>query len=803
MINRHGRLFEQSQGLNSGSPKTPLKDGSQKFDVSVFNSPQSPLFQEDAESFKKEPQSSGLLSHSCHLNTVNLKELTIETGSRVISTYELSEIKAEIAGFIAANEQLALEDDAPAVLLFKKYEKELSKDNFEELIKSLIDDFSSFRRWKVKFAYAAYRLLIQYRNIFKPSILSELVAKLVDSCTRASAVNGWNSSSFILVKTLSELIPVVNNSIELLTKVIKCFSSIIYNANSNSNTVVAASSALTLLKEYNYLIATDTNYQLMLKTLFDNCSDICPSTQEIRCLHIAKKVLKYYLSIANTEDEKITFNYMLFSLVNKCSARNLRGQTRDIANGMGLLKKYLPLINCNTFIDLVKNLSLNENLGLDICFNHLNNNESGSILTFINLLADQELKIKRMESTIEFLNAQEDISSIIAALEDVLYTDLTYIQNPIINKFIIDKLFFNKITAAETRAVKFNINEVQAFLTYFFNMSEDIRNSFMLEHNFFMNQLFYYIHNLPADLELNQYLQQEIKKIIADYLAIDKINKVVAVLSALGEDMATNYVFVAKDFQVLVINEKYYQRWLLNDEQQIVSAANAFLFDAMSVNVSINNIENLFTKFKVFEAAYFFHIYKRKLIDLIKMLGLGENEEFFLKALSQNGYRVDLTTPHAQNILAGTFQNYVEGGANIIGLTGNDVLNISLTEEHFQQIVLIYGEILPNVADQAQLLLGLAAFFTRLSSSWFFGTENNSPIPLRNYALALLNKALILFPQLIAEIYLMEGSDNWKNKLSGALNSFSCSEILSGIMFGELRARYPQMLGITFPPAWH
>ncbi|MFS1562431.1 MAG: hypothetical protein ACL7AX_01220 [Candidatus Arsenophonus phytopathogenicus] len=80
--------------------------------------------------------------------------------------------------------------------------------------------------------------------------------------------------------------------------------------------------------------------------------------------------------------------------------------------------------------------------------------------------------------------------------------------------------------------------------------------------------------------------------------------------------------------------------------------------------------------------------------------------------------------------------------------------------------------------NKAEHLLTLSAVFTRYSSSAVFGTELDSPLMLRYYAYALMEKVHKLDPTLIAQIPLII----WKNRLLGCENAFSCTAVLYDLM---------------------
>ncbi|WP_119712145.1 hypothetical protein [Arsenophonus endosymbiont of Aleurodicus floccissimus] len=80
--------------------------------------------------------------------------------------------------------------------------------------------------------------------------------------------------------------------------------------------------------------------------------------------------------------------------------------------------------------------------------------------------------------------------------------------------------------------------------------------------------------------------------------------------------------------------------------------------------------------------------------------------------------------------------------------------------------------------NKAEHLLALSAVFTRYLSSAVFSTELDSPIMLRYYAYGLIEKSHKLDPTLITQ----DTFNNWKNRLLGCENAFSCTAILYDLM---------------------
>lgn len=84
----------------------------------------------------------------------------------------------------------------------------------------------------------------------------------------------------------------------------------------------------------------------------------------------------------------------------------------------------------------------------------------------------------------------------------------------------------------------------------------------------------------------------------------------------------------------------------------------------------------------------------------------------------------------------------------------------------------------------------LSTVCAKYSSSGYFGTEHYFIILLRNYALALLNKAIELYKNIVDGKYLKNDKNDWQNKFTGANDEFSCTVVLSDNMTEEIKTIY-------------
>jgi hypothetical protein len=67
----------------------------------------------------------------------------------------------------------------------------------------------------------------------------------------------------------------------------------------------------------------------------------------------------------------------------------------------------------------------------------------------------------------------------------------------------------------------------------------------------------------------------------------------------------------------------------------------------------------------------------------------------------------------------------------------------------------------------------------------FFGSEQDSPLPLRWYAHALMIKSEGLAPGLFADVLM-----DWKNRQLSSAGAFSCAALLAQMMIEYLQQRF-------------
>ncbi len=124
-----------------------------------------------------------------------------------------------------------------------------------------------------------------------------------------------------------------------------------------------------------------------------------------------------------------------------------------------------------------------------------------------------------------------------------------------------------------------------------------------------------------------------------------------------------------------------------------------------------------------------------------------------------------------------------------------------LHEEHYQAVITAFGISDADRTRQAQTLLCLAAVLANYTSSAIFGTEFESPLMLRSYAWAMMEKA----HQRDAAIFdSQEQYTDWERHLLGlAGERSSCTASLSEQMITHIKKRFPAILASILPPAWY
>lgn len=195
--------------------------------------------------------------------------------------------------------------------------------------------------------------------------------------------------------------------------------------------------------------------------------------------------------------------------------------------------------------------------------------------------------------------------------------------------------------------------------------------------------------------------------------------------------------------------------------------------------------------FPFFSASYTQAHKKAKFLRLLEALNLGSLHAAFVSATDARYSQTKLINAKDIKTLREIFTPKlvysIEAGRN------------SLEDVHYGEIISAYDLASASDADKGKILLCLAALFAKYSSSAIFGTERESPQPLRDYAYALMERAHSLNANLVNKEMFAE----WTDRLLGLNDAFSCSAVLSDRMFSHIRLLFSKELDSIMPPSWN
>ena len=283
------------------------------------------------------------------------------------------------------------------------------------------------------------------------------------------------------------------------------------------------------------------------------------------------------------------------------------------------------------------------------------------------------------------------------------------------------------------------------------------------------------------------------------------------------------YIFFAPDGQSFFAVEHNYMKRLILEQpagvgDEVPEWSQIYYFEKPSGSESFTNVipadmVAVFEPYPQIAAAYKKASKVVGFCKFITTLKLGEDyQKHFVAATEVANYTTKLvdvagTEPptHHQDALFDGFRDKVcipgSEDPDAIAFTQEAALTLRLRGEHLAEILASFDYAGKSPREQAILLLSLSATFARYSSSHFFGTEGDSPIALRNYALALLNSAVALAPDLVPA----EDLSEWRNKFAGVGNAFTCTAILSGKMIRYMKGNpgeFGACLNKILPIAW-
>src|SRR5471032_742501 len=496
------------------------------------------------------------------------------------------------------------------------------------------------------------------------------------------------------------------------------------------------------------------------------------------------------LFMANLSEASLSGTSLLGANLN---GANLNGASLFIANLAGANLNGADLSNISQEWALLW-LPNWDSAWLDAYLNHINNPESGSLLTMMDSIDEQyaDVKLRMARELMTLLqNTTADTSSVALPLMDILskppYTDEADIAA------WLDTVCETYLARCNGRVLPVNAGV--------FNQSVDLftrRPALMLSHNGAFIQIIAQGMAESGTVEMKAkaaalyatYLQQEPVK---PYCSLEDFGD--------GEgkpDWADKYTanFILLSAQPATVSAMLLSQASLEAmlrPQPDTEWHNVYLYkDGVNLSPAESPApDELFARaFPLFNGPYQHMQNKAKFLLLVKTLNLGSLDTTFVSATRVINSEVKLVSAADQKMLKVIFAPKLTYSPE----SGRYGLN----DLHYEELVSAYGLTSASAADKGNTLLCLAALFTKYSSVAIFGTETESPEALRHYAYALMAKAHSLDESLLKRATFTD----WTNRLLGLNGAFSCTAVLSYDIVGHIRSRFPATLAGIMPPAW-
>src|SRR5471032_250448 len=483
------------------------------------------------------------------------------------------------------------------------------------------------------------------------------------------------------------------------------------------------------------------------------------------------------------------------------SEANLNGASLFIANMAGANLNGADLSNISQEWALLW-LPNWDSAWLDAYLNHINNPESGSLLTMMDSIDEQyaDVKLRMARELMTLLqNTTADTSSVALPLMDILskppYTDEADIAA--------------WLDTVCTTYIDRNNGQVLPWNAGIFNQSVGLftrRPALMLSHNAAFIQIVAQgmaENSTPAMKEkaaalYETYLQHERIKPYGetaffgdygqkpDWENPEAVNFIIlpAVQSgASSEPRTVSAMLLSQTSLEGMLSPRPDSAW-----------NNVYLYrgpDHCLTDGERPAPDDLFARaFPLFNGPYQHMQNTAKFLLLLKTLNLGNLETAFVSATWARNSSSKLVSAADQKTLKDIFAPKLTYSPE----SGRYGLN----DAHYEELLSAYGLTSASDADKGKTLLCLAALFIKYSSSAVFGTETESPSALRQYAYALMAKAHSLDGNLVYKGTL----ENWTNSVLGMKEVFTCSAELSNLMVELIRSRFPEFLSGIMPPAW-
>lgn len=421
---------------------------------------------------------------------------------------------------------------------------------------------------------------------------------------------------------------------------------------------------------------------------------------------------------------------------------------------------------------------LNQDQSRDMYINHLNNEDEG-LLVSINSINSrhQEQKISLMKSVIDQLTQLNDskLAGSLASLADVFLKEPCYSNDSEIARFIQTRLLPQWMSSKNQAILRADEVSLPLVLKHLNTTTTDWSAR---EYQGVINQLLC----TAASTADHPELQQAANKLRNTYLLSPATKEVAKALEQLEKDLPQEtYIFTSNDNHQAVALDPELFKGLISIAPGILALTNGYLLERTSDTepykiASINNTERVYAIHPLLKARYdgMNMLIRTEVVG--KILTDPPYSHAFIEALSQHKASYDLVTHQSELYTAFTKHWQIDKG-EVDNPKNTTRYLLSGHQEQIWQSVKGLG-LEDTKQNRAAVMLVLSSVFTRYSSSYMFGTEDDSPTAVRLYASALLNEACRLDPALIDK----HSAKDWQIRLLGIGEAFTCTAVLSDII---------------------
>lgn len=255
-----------------------------------------------------------------------------------------------------------------------------------------------------------------------------------------------------------------------------------------------------------------------------------------------------------------------------------------------------------------------------------------------------------------------------------------------------------------------------------------------------------------------------------------------------------NYILISKNKAIIIDHENISKMLHLDKTDTDIKWDNFYLYNNNKCQSAGNiNYNELFCNdFKVFGDSYIFDLNKASFVKLLSTLKLSDYNDRFNSVLSGEPVPDELKLVGNEDQLK--LNNIFE---KLLTRPNDSAKETMLKSDHYEEILSVFNLGSTDEKIKSQTLLSLATVFSKYSSSSVFGTENESPQVLRDYAYALMSKANELNPEVTGGNF-----NDWKNRLLGLNNAFTCTAVLSSVMIEHAKNNFNEVISQIIPPVW-